>query len=62
MKDSGYGKGYKYAHDFPGNFVEQEFLPKEISGEKLYDPQNNPREAEFRKRLIAYWSKRYDYK
>jgi putative ATPase len=62
MKDSGYGKGYKYAHDYPENFVVQEYLPKNISGEKLYDPQNNARELEFRRRLANIWDKRYDYK
>src|SRR5210317_1028968 len=48
MKDQDYGKGYKYSHDYPGNFINQEFLPKEISGTKLYDPGNNARENEMR--------------
>jgi putative ATPase len=61
MKDSGYGKGYKYAHDYPNNFVAQEYLPEKISGKKLYDPQNNAREIEFRNRLAHFWNKRYDY-
>ena len=61
MKDSGYGKGYKYAHDFPQNFVDQEYLPKNLSGEKLYVPQNNAREEELRRRLANFWDKRYDY-
>ncbi|MBK6263504.1 replication-associated recombination protein A [Marivirga sp. S37H4] len=61
MKDSGYSKGYKYAHDFPGNFVQQEFLPDKISGRKLYEPQGNARELEFKKRLQALWSKKYNY-
>ena len=49
MKDEGYGKGYKYSHDFPGNFANQEFLPNEIKGTKLYDPGKNAREEEMRK-------------
>ncbi|GAA5023288.1 ATPase AAA [Marivirga lumbricoides] len=61
MKDAGYAKGYKYAHDYPGNFVRQEFLPEKISGQKLYDPQENPRELEFKKRLQNLWSKKYHY-
>ena len=61
MKDAGYAKGYKYAHDYPGNFVQQEFLPEKISGQKLYDPQENPRELEFKKRLQNLWSKKYHY-
>ncbi len=61
MKEEGYGKGYQYAHDFPGNFVNQEFMPEEIKGHVLYDPGKNPREEEFRKRLQAMWKKKYGY-
>ncbi len=61
MKDQDYGKGYKYAHSYPGNFVEQEFLPDEISGTKLYDPGDNMRENEMRKRLSALWKGKYGY-
>lgn len=61
MKTEGYGKGYKYSHDQPGNFAEQEFLPKEIEGTKLYDPGNNPRENELRQRLQIYWKDKYGY-
>ncbi len=61
MKQQGYGKGYQYAHDYPGNFVEMEFLPDKIIGKKLYDPGENPREEELRRRLKAYWKDKYDY-
>lgn len=61
MKDQQYGKGYKYAHDYQGNFVEQEFLPKEIAGTILYNPGDNARENEMRKRLQALWKKKYGY-
>ncbi|KYG76814.1 replication-associated recombination protein A [Roseivirga echinicomitans] len=61
MKEEGYGKGYKYSHDFSGNFVNQEFLPAEIKGTKLYDPGKNPREEEMRKRLQAMWKEKYGY-
>jgi putative ATPase len=61
MKEEGYGKGYKYSHDFPGNFAEQEFLPNEIKGTKLYDPGKNAREEEMRKRLRAMWKDKYGY-
>lgn len=61
MKDIGYGDDYKYSHDFPGNFVAQEFLPKEVSGEKLYDPANNPREKALRENLKTKWGPKYDY-
>jgi len=61
MKKIGYGKDYNYAHDFPDNFIEQEFLPERISGKKLYDPGKNPREDEIRKRLALWWKKKYGY-
>ncbi len=61
MKDLNYGKTYKYSHDFPGNFVAQEFLPDEIKGTKLYDPGENAREAELRKYLSGKWKGKYGY-
>ncbi len=61
MKDSGYGQGYKYAHDFPGNFVPMEFLPEELAGTKIYDPGANAREEEMRKRMRQYWKEKYGY-
>lgn len=61
MKEQGYGKGYKYSHDFPGNFAAQEFLPEEIQGTTLYDPGQNAREADLRKRLKALWGDKYGY-
>lgn len=61
MKDIGYGSGYKYAHDFEGNFTEMEFLPKEISGISLYKPGQNPREIETRSYLRSIWKNKYKY-
>ncbi|GAA0891318.1 replication-associated recombination protein A [Fulvivirga kasyanovii] len=61
MKDSGYGQGYKYAHDFANNFVSMEFLPDQIKNSKLYDPGKNAREEEMRKRLKALWKEKYGY-
>ena len=61
MKELGYGEKYKYAHDFDGNFVEQEFLPENISGAVFYEPQNNTAEIKIRERLRALWGKRYRY-
>ncbi len=61
MKELGYGDDYKYAHSYKGNFVESEFLPEDLSGKKLYDPQNNARESEIRERLRNWWNKRYGY-
>lgn len=62
MKDLGYGKGYKYAHQYEGNFTPEEFLPREISNRILYDPQDNPREQEIRKHLASIWKSKYKYK
>ena len=61
MKDQEYGKGYKYAHSYPNNFVDQEFMPSEIIGKLLYDPGENARENEMRKRLRAQWKDKYGY-
>ena len=61
MKKMDYGKGYKYAHDFPGNFVDQEFLPEKISGTKFYDPANNPTEERIRAYLKNCWKDKYGY-
>ena len=61
MKDLNYGKAYKYSHDFPGNFVNQEFLPDEIKGLKLYEPGENARENELRKYLSSKWQGKYGY-
>lgn len=61
MKNIGYGKDYKYAHDFDQNFVDLEFLPEKLSGTSFYDPQDNPRENELRARLKALWKKKYRY-
>ena len=61
MKESGYGKGYKYAHDHPGNFTEMEFLPEAIKGTTLYEPGKNAREEELRKFLRNRWKDKYGY-
>ena len=61
MKNIGYGKDYKYAHDYENNFVDLEFLPEKISGSKFYDPQDNARENELRARLKFLWKKKYGY-
>ncbi len=61
MKDLNYGKDYRYAHDFSSNFVEQEFLPQEISGTKLFDPQQNATEEKLRERLKQQWKEKYKY-
>ncbi|RKR81126.1 putative ATPase [Mucilaginibacter gracilis] len=61
MKNIGYGKDYKYAHGFEGNFVDLDFLPDAIRGTKLYEPGNNAREAEAKEKLKKLWGDRYKY-
>jgi putative ATPase len=61
MKSLNYGKGYKYAHDFQGNFVLQEFLPDKIAGSVLYNPGSNAREQEIRNYLKSCWGEKYGY-
>ena len=61
MKNLDYGKDYQYAHDFSGNFVNQEFLPDEISNTKIYEPGSNQREQQFRELLKNRWKDKYDY-
>jgi len=61
MKNLGYGKDYQYSHSHEGNFSNQEYLPKEISGTKFYDPGKNAREEELRKLLKNLWKDKYNY-
>ncbi|MBO4481048.1 MAG: PorP/SprF family type IX secretion system membrane protein [Bacteroidales bacterium] len=61
MKELDYSKGYKYAHAYDNNFVEQEFLPESISGKKFYEPQNNARENDLRRYLKNCWKEKYKY-
>ena len=61
MKEIGYGDKYKYAHDYAGNFVEQEFLPEEISNTRLFEPGNNQREIAQRQYLKKLWKEKYGY-
>ena len=61
MKELGYGDDYKYSHSFPGNFVDQEFLPEEISGTRFYEPGQNQAESKIHHDLIKKWNKRYGY-
>ncbi len=61
MKDLGYGAEYKYAHNYEGNFVEQDFLPEEMRGRIFYTPSENAREREYRTALLKMWKNRYPY-
>lgn len=61
MKNIGYGKDYKYAHQYDGNFVNIEFLPEKLKGKKLFDPGHNAREHEAREKLRKNWGEKYGY-
>lgn len=61
MKSLNYGSDYKYAHDYEGNFITQEFLAEEIAGTQLYKPGNNARENELRAYLKKCWKEKYNY-
>ena len=61
MKDMGYGREYKYAHDYEQNFAPQEFLPEQIAGRKFFEPGRNAREEELRRFLRDRWKEKYGY-
>lgn len=61
MKELDYGEGYKYAHDYKGNFADMEFMPEPLKNKKLYDPGDNARERDLRKYLKSKWGKKYGY-
>jgi putative ATPase len=57
MKDLDYSKGYKYAHDYEGNFVEQEFLPSEIKNKRFWQAQTNPQELKMQEHMKKLWKR-----
>ena len=61
MGDMGYGADYKYAHDYAGNFVHQEFLPESLAGTRFYTPnEQNAQEAKIAERMRALWGDKYE--
>ena len=60
MKELGYGKDYKYAHDYEGNFVVQQFLPDALKEARFWTPQDNPSEAKLRERMRQLWGERFE--
>ena len=62
MEELGYSDGYKYSHDYPGHFAEQEFLPEGLRGTVFYEPQPNRHEDGLKAYLQACWPKYYPKK
>lgn len=60
MASLGYSDGYKYSHDYPGHFVEQQFLPDELQDACLWTPQHNPAEEKLNQYMCKCWGKRYE--
>lgn len=61
MEELGYGKDYKYAHDFPGHFVQQQYLPAELLGHLMWEPQENAQEAKLKERMKLLWGEHKKY-
>ena len=59
MEELGYHQGYKYAHDYPGNFVEQQFLPGELKNQRIWHAQSNAAENKLQDRMLQLWKERY---
>ena len=60
MKDLGYHDGYKYPHDYPGHFTQQQYLPDALVNERFWHGQHNPTEEKMYQRMVNYWGKRYE--
>lgn len=60
MADLGYHKGYKYAHDYKNNFVQQQFLPDELQQARLWHPQSNPQEVRLKEQMQMLWGDRFN--
>lgn len=59
MKELGYGDNYKYAHDYKGNFVEQQFLPDEVKNARIWKPQDNAAENKLKEHMTRLWGERF---
>lgn len=59
MKQLGYGDGYKYAHDYPNHFVDQQYLPDELKDTRIWHPQQSPAEEKLHQRMSECWGKRF---
>ena len=60
MKELGYHDGYKYPHDYPGHFTEQQYLPDALKDVRIWHGQHSPLEDKLYQRMVSYWGKRYE--
>ncbi len=60
MKDLGYHDGYKYPHDYPGHFTQQQYMPEALQQERLWHGQHSNGEEKLYQRMVSYWGKRYE--
>lgn len=60
MKQLGYGQEYKYAHNYEGNFIRQQYLPDELTNSRIWQVQNNPAETIHRERMKQLWGDKYN--
>jgi putative ATPase len=61
MKELGYGDGYQYSHDHPGNFYSQEFLPEQLSGTSFFQPGSSSKEQEIAQQIKKWWQEKYKF-
>ena len=59
MAELGYSDGYKYSHDYPDNFVTQDFLPEELGKERFWHAQHSPSEEKLYQRMLHCWGERF---
>ena len=60
MAEIGYSDGYKYSHDYPGHFVEQQFMPDALVSQRIWHAQENAAEEKLKQRMLNCWGKRYE--
>ena len=60
MKQLGYSDGYKYPHDYPGHFTQQQYMPDALQQQRIWHAQHSPAEQKIYERMVSYWGKRFE--
>ena len=60
MKQLGYSDGYKYSHDYPGHFTQQQYMPDALQQQRIWHAQHSPAEQKLYERMVSYWGKRFE--